>query len=540
MYRPAALAALFSALASSVSAQQVGTNTAETHPALTWYKCTSPTACTAQNGKIVLDANWRWTHSTTGYTNCYTGNAWDSTLAPDDVTCAKNCALDGADYSGTYGITTSGNALTLKFVTPNSNGKNVGSRVYLMSDDTHYNVFKMLGQEISFDVELSSLPCGLNGAVYFSEMDADGGMSKYPNNKAGAKYGTGYCDSQCPRDLKFINGECNAEGWTGTSDNSGTGKYGSCCNEMDLWEANAISAAYTPHPCDVTGQTRCTGDDCGQPSRYSGVCDPDGCDFNSYRQGDHEFYGPGKTVDTNSKFTIITQFITDNGSSTGKLVEIKRFYIQNGNVIPNSVNTISGIDAVNSITDSYCDQQKAAFGDTTSFQNHGGLAKMGESLGRGGVLVLSVWDDYVVNMLWLDSTYPTDCTKDGCFRGTCPTTSGVPSDIESSASNAKVTYSNIKVGPVGSTYNTGGGSTSTTSRTSTTSTRTTSTSTRTTTTSTRTTSTTRTTTTTTRTTTAGPTQTHYGQCGGQGYSGPTQCASPYTCQYSNPWYSQCL
>lgn len=37
-------------------------------------------------------------------------------------------------------------------------------------------------------------------------MDADGGMSKYPNNKAGAKYGTGYCDSQCPRDLKFING----------------------------------------------------------------------------------------------------------------------------------------------------------------------------------------------------------------------------------------------------------------------------------------------------------------------------------------------
>ena len=32
-------------------------------------------------------------------------------------------------------------------------------------------------------------------------------MSKYPTNKAGAKYGTGYCDAQCPRDLKFINGE---------------------------------------------------------------------------------------------------------------------------------------------------------------------------------------------------------------------------------------------------------------------------------------------------------------------------------------------
>jgi hypothetical protein len=32
-------------------------------------------------------------------------------------------------------------------------------------------------------------------------------MQKYSTNKAGAKYGTGYCDAQCPRDLKFINGE---------------------------------------------------------------------------------------------------------------------------------------------------------------------------------------------------------------------------------------------------------------------------------------------------------------------------------------------
>jgi len=32
-------------------------------------------------------------------------------------------------------------------------------------------------------------------------------MGKYSTNKAGAKYGTGYCDGQCPRDLKFINGQ---------------------------------------------------------------------------------------------------------------------------------------------------------------------------------------------------------------------------------------------------------------------------------------------------------------------------------------------
>jgi cellulose 1,4-beta-cellobiosidase len=83
---------------------------------------------------------------------------------------------------------------------------------------------------------MSNLPCGLNGAVYFSEMDQDGGMKRFPTNKAGAKYGTGYCDSQCPQDMKFINGVANNEGWNTTSRNSGNGKYGTCCSEMDIWE----------------------------------------------------------------------------------------------------------------------------------------------------------------------------------------------------------------------------------------------------------------------------------------------------------------
>lgn len=34
-------------------------------------------------------------------------------------------------------------------------------------------------------------------------------------------------------------------------------------------------------------------------------------------------------------------------------------------------------------------------------------------------------------------------------------------------------------------------------------------------------------------------QTLYGQCGGQGWTGPTTCAQG-TCKYSNAWYSQCL
>ncbi|KAK0714411.1 glycosyl hydrolase family 62-domain-containing protein [Apiosordaria backusii] len=40
--------------------------------------------------------------------------------------------------------------------------------------------------------------------------------------------------------------------------------------------------------------------------------------------------------------------------------------------------------------------------------------------------------------------------------------------------------------------------------------------------------------------TGGATVPRWGQCGGQGYTGPTSCESPYTCTASNQWYSQCL
>lgn len=74
------------------SAQQIGTNTAETHPPVTVSKCTA-SGCTTSAQSIVLDANWRWVHTTTGYTNCYTGNTWNTTICPDGATCAANCAL---------------------------------------------------------------------------------------------------------------------------------------------------------------------------------------------------------------------------------------------------------------------------------------------------------------------------------------------------------------------------------------------------------------------------------------------------------------
>lgn len=79
---------------------------------------------------------------------------------------------------------------------------------------------------------------------------------------------------------------------------------------------------------------------------------------------------------------------------------------------------------------------------------------MSGSLERGMVLVMSLWDDHDVNMLWLDSDYPPNKSPSspGVARGSCSTSSGKPADVESQHPDASVTYSNIKYGELGSTW----------------------------------------------------------------------------------------
>jgi cellulose 1,4-beta-cellobiosidase len=152
---------------------------------------------------------------------------------------------------------------------------------------------------------------------------------------------------------------------------------------MDIWESNSQANALTPHTCTITGQYRCSGTQCGDDSagqrylatislslfsfllfssllflvdlplsfgflfRYSGVCDKDGCDFNPYRMGVHNFFGVGSsfTIDTSKvslfqlvssyfswnsfqPFTVVTQFLTSNGQDSGTLNQINRLYVQ--------------------------------------------------------------------------------------------------------------------------------------------------------------------------------------------------------------------
>jgi len=440
------LAAL--SLASVALAQKAGTLETESHLPITWQTCTT-SGCTNVDAEIVIDANWRWTH--VGGENCYDGNEWTSVCSSNED-CAENCAVEGVDYEGTYGATTSGDALDLKFVTEHEYGTNVGSRMYLLEDESSYQTFDLIGNEFAFDVDLSTVECGLNSALYFVPMPKDGGVGTQPANTAGAKYGTGYCDSQCARDLKFLGGHANYEGWEpSTSDDSaGVGKFGSCCAEIDVWESNKHSFALTPHACENHEYHICAngvGEGCGgtySEERYAGLCDANGCDYNPYRMGNIDFYGEGKQVDTSAPFTVVTQFTETS---------VKQFFIQDGARIDVPTPTWEGLPDSNEITAELCDNPFDVFVDYDRYTEVGGWPAMVDALSQPQVLVLSIWADHYSNMLWLDGQWPRDANASdpGVTRGSCAQDSGVPSEVIANHPDAHVTWSNIRFGPIGTT-----------------------------------------------------------------------------------------
>jgi cellulase len=340
----------------------------------------------------------------------------NSTLCTDEATCSRNCVIEGTDYAS-HGVQTSGSALTLRQYL---NGTSVSPRLYLLDNESqNYTMLRLLNQEFSFDVNVSTLVCGMNGALYLSEMSASGGRST--SAPAGASFGAGYCDAQCYAP-PWINGVVN------------TNSLGACCTEMDIWEANAVATQLTPHPCTEPSIYACSGAACGS----DGVCDKSGCGFNPYSMGNRGYYGYQGTVNTTTPFTVVTQFITDDHTSTGTLTEIRRLYVQNGKVIQNAVAQVSAgaVAGNSSITDRFCASVDSGFA------TRGGLETMGDALRRGMVLVFSIWNDNDQFMNWLDSGN----------AGPCNSTEGNPAIIEAQHPDTYVTFSNIKWGDLGSTY----------------------------------------------------------------------------------------
>ncbi|KAJ3050857.1 hypothetical protein HK097_008158 [Rhizophlyctis rosea] len=145
-------------------------------------------------------------------------------------------------------------------------------RGYLFDKDVNeYEIFRLKNRQFSFDVNIASVRCGYNAALFFSQMDVED------------KPGTGYCDGQ------------------------------NVCNEMDIFEGNAAASAAVLHPCNATDKT--------------GKCDPWGCGVNTNTHIP-TLVGPKRHIDTQKTYTVTTQFFTSNNKVNGELVAVKQFASQ--------------------------------------------------------------------------------------------------------------------------------------------------------------------------------------------------------------------
>ncbi|KAH7116493.1 concanavalin A-like lectin/glucanase domain-containing protein [Dactylonectria estremocensis] len=381
-------------LVTQLAAGQTPGNTTEVHPKLDTFRCTVLGGCRKHTNYIVVESSQHPIHQATNNFDCGSfGNSPNITACPDAASCAKNCAIEGISDYTVRGISTSGTEL-------------LSPGVYLLEENQEkYELLHLTGSELTFDVEMSKLPCGMNNALYLSEMLQDGGQNPSPLSKAGPYYGTGYCDAQCFV-TPFINGVGNIGG------------LGSCCNELDIWEANSRATRIAPHTCNQTGLYQCIGAECGG----TGVCNKPGCGWNPNRVNNTNCYRRGDTfeVDTTRKFTVVSQFVSDK---SGYLKELHRHYVQDNEIIQSAVVNITGPPKINFLNNEYC-------------------AETGASEFRGMVLVMSLCWDETGYMNWLDQGN----------NGPCNATEGSPTSILKAEPNPEVTFSNIRIGEINSTF----------------------------------------------------------------------------------------
>jgi len=167
---------------------------------------------------------------------------------------------------------------------------------------------------------------------------------------------------------------------------------------------------------------------------------------NPYRNGFTDFYDTTGKVSSQKPLTVTTQFL----ELGGELAEVRRTYHQDGKTFELPPVAMSGGKLVNSsLTDEYCEAEEGNYTNASAIpkftSEHGGMRAMGRSLARGNVLVLSLWNDATSNMLWLDGSLGNG-TNPGDVRGPCG-----KRDESNDLKGASVTFSNFRVGDIGTT-----------------------------------------------------------------------------------------
>ena len=93
----------------------------------------------------------------------------------------------------------------------------------------------------------------------------------------------------------------------------------------------------------------------------------------------------------------MTRFVTDDGTDSGTLMEIRRHYVQDGKHIPSPALPVgptaisdgeipSPTASYDSITDAFCDAENALYHGSGTFHKHGALGSIDAAAEDGFVL----------------------------------------------------------------------------------------------------------------------------------------------------------
>lgn len=149
----------------------------------------------------------------------------------------------------------------------------------------NYVNFSLLNRELSYDIDLSTVGCSCNAALFFVTMpgyNQDGSV-------AHGDYNPYYCDA-------------NKVG-------------GVWCWEHDSIESNMHTMTTTPHKCDSPA------------GKYIASCDKGGCSTNAFRVDSNGMCPDARCkIDTRRPFRIHQTFQTD--SSSNRLIRIANKLVQ--------------------------------------------------------------------------------------------------------------------------------------------------------------------------------------------------------------------
>jgi len=183
--------------------------------------------------------------------------------------------VEDASYVAGHGGDSLGNKLTIE----HNGGFSITTSCKDDWDPHGFKLFKLLGQTLSYTVDLSRVGCACNLAMNLVPLPARD-RSGQPS-KGTCSYVSYYCDA--------------------------SRVCGQFCPELDIMEANRHVFESTPRKCDAPSQG----------GHYS-HCDRDGCGQNTNKMGVMD-YGPGSdyTIDTTHRFDVHTDFYGSSLLATG-------------------------------------------------------------------------------------------------------------------------------------------------------------------------------------------------------------------------------